>query len=295
VDRRIVLSSPAKINLHLAVLGRRADGYHDIETHFQTVSLADTVAIALAPAAAGITVTTSDPALPRDEENLAGRAARALLDAAGLAGSTGVAIHVDKRIPAGAGLGGGSGDAATVFVGLNELLDLRWGAARLETLAARVGSDVPFLVRGGAAIGRGRGEILTPLPPLDPIEIVLAKPDVSVSTAWAYAELSRSLTAQNRASIVAHTGGAVTLNSVLRGLWNAFEPIVMRHHPQVREIRDRMLAAGALGALMTGSGPTVFGLFADSSKRRDSESSLRSCSNWSECVVPVAGRRVVAS
>ena len=147
----------AKINLSLKVLERREDGYHDIETLFQTVSVADTITVRVDDGGRGIEVTSDDPSLPAGDENLAGRAARALLDEKKIADSAPrIRICIRKRIPVGAGLGGGSGDAATTLVALNRLLDLRLSAERLESIGATVGSDVPFLVRGGAAIGRGR-------------------------------------------------------------------------------------------------------------------------------------------
>lgn len=286
------IDCPAKINLFLEVLGRRPDGYHDIETIFQTVSLADTVTVALE--GEGIEVTSDDPALPAGEGNLAGRAARALLEAARAAPAPrlprGVRIRIAKRIPVGAGLGGGSADAAGTLVALAGLLGLGWGADRLEEVGASVGSDVPFLVRGGTALGEGRGERLTRLPPLEPVPILLAKPPVTVATRWAYDNLRRNLTRRIPLPTIAPREGVLGTETVSASVWNAFEDLVMGAYPAVREARDRMLAAGATCALMTGTGPTVFGLFADAAKLSIAESGLASNGFWCARVLPVGER-----
>jgi 4-diphosphocytidyl-2-C-methyl-D-erythritol kinase len=289
VERALALESPAKINLFLEVLDRRPDGYHEIDTLFQTVSLADRVEVEVTPGRPGIAVATDDPALPRDEENLAGRAARALLDEAGRA-DIGVRVRIAKRIPSGAGLGGGSGDAATVLVALDRLLELAWGADRLEAIGARIGSDVPFLVRGGTARGRGRGEILSRLPPLEAAPILLAKPPVSVSTGWAYANLRRRLTPRKPFPKIAAADASLRVSELKDSMWNAFVESVASVHPSVREARETMLGRGALAASLTGTGPTVFGIFPDESTLGDAERELASRAYWSARVVPVGER-----
>lgn len=291
MERGITLPSPAKINLYLAVLGRRPDGYHDIETLFQTVSVSDSITVRIDGSRGGIEVDSDDPSLPAGEENLAGRAARALLAENNLSGSgLGIRIYVRKRIPVGAGLGGGSGDAATTLVALNRLLDLGLSPERLEAIGADVGSDVPFLVRGGAAIGRGRGEILTRVPCLEPVELLLAKPEVSVSTRWAYENLGSALTARGALPIVVPRYENLKVGDLVASLWNAFEDAVTRRHPEVRTIRDAMISGGAAGVVMSGTGPTVVGIFTDSAKLRDTESSLGSLSCWLERARPVDER-----
>jgi len=283
--RAITIESPAKINLLLDVLGRRADGYHDIRTIFQTVSLCDSVTVSLE--GEGIGVASDDPALPAGEENLAGRAARALLDAAGRgAKGVGVRVQIVKRIPVGAGLGGGSGNAAATLVALDRLLGLGWGAARLEEIGAAVGSDVPFLVRGGAALGEGRGERLTRLPNLEPIPILLAKPPLSVSTRWAYDNLAELLTRSGDFPTLAAADAPMRVEALAPLARNDFEGLVMGAHPPVREARDAMLTGGAVVALMTGTGPTVFGLFTDEAKLRRTDHALRTNGFWSARVLP---------
>jgi 4-diphosphocytidyl-2-C-methyl-D-erythritol kinase len=289
MEREIALESPAKINLFLEVLGIREDGFHEIDTLFQTVSLSDTVVVALAGGAPGVAVESDDPGLPRGEENLAGRAARALLDAAGRS-DVGVRIRITKRIPAAAGLGGGSGDAATTLVALNRLLGLAWSAERLEEIGAAVGSDVPFLVRGGAARGQGRGERLTRLPSLEPVTILLAKPQVSVSTKWAYDNLRTRLTPQRPFPNMTATDTHLSVTRARDVVWNAFEDLMMVFHPSVRVARDTMAAAGAVAASMTGTGPTVFGLFPDERGLVRAEGELRSRGFWNARVVPVGER-----
>ncbi len=289
MERTLTLESPAKINLFLEVLAKRPDGYHEIDTLFQTVSLADTLDVEVVPGRPGIEVAADDPSLPRDEENLAGRAARALLDEAGRA-DVGVRVWIAKRIPAGAGLGGGSGDAATVLVALARLLDLGWGAARLEEIGARVGSDVPFLVRGGTARGRGRGERLTRLPPLEATPILLAKPPVSVSTRWAYNNLRRGLTPRKPFPKIAAADASLRVSELTGSMWNAFVGPVSDVHPSVREALGAMLGRGALAASLTGTGPTTFGIFPDESTLGDAERDLRSKSFWIARVVPIGER-----
>ena len=289
MERALSLESPAKINLFLEVLERRPDGYHEIDTLFQTVSLADTVEVTAAPGGSGIEVATDDASLPRDEENLAGRAARALLVEAGR-GDVGVRVRIAKRIPSGAGLGGGSGDAATVLVALDRLLALGWGAERLEAIGARIGSDVPFLVRGGTARGQGRGERLTRLSPLERVPILLAKPPISVSTRWAYDNLRTRLTARRPFPKIAVADASLRVSELEGSVWNAFAEPVASVHPSVGEARDMMLGRGALAASLTGTGPTVFGLFPDESTLGDAERDLTSRAYWSARVVPVGER-----
>lgn len=285
----VTLPSPAKINLFLDVLERRPDGYHEIDTIFQTVSLADAVTVALADDGSGIAVETDDPGLPRDEENLAGLAARRLLTAAGRE-EVGVRVRIAKRIPAGAGLGGGSGDAATVLVALNRLLGLGWESWRLEAVGLGVGSDVPFLVRGGAARGRGRGERLTRLPPLERVPILLAKPQISVSTRWAYDNLRTRLTAKRVLPNIAPTGANLLVTDIRESIWNVFDALASSVYPDVRVAREAMVAAGALSASLSGTGPTVFGLFRDEVTLEKAERELQSKAFWSARVVPVGER-----
>jgi 4-diphosphocytidyl-2-C-methyl-D-erythritol kinase len=257
----------AKINLFLKVKGKRGDGFHDIETVFHSISLADTLTVTAT--GCGVSVTSDDRALPRDSSNLAVRAAMAILEltpaGAGVERTArGVAIHIAKRIPVGAGLGGGSADAAGTLVAVNRLFDLRLGGADLEAIAGKLGSDVKFMLRGGCAVGRGRGDDLESLRPLPDLPVVVVMPDVTVSTAWAYDSLRIGLTSrESRLSMLAEALGRGDITAFCGLLENDFESLVFEKFPVVRGIRDDLVRLGACGALMSGSGSSVYGLFTD--------------------------------
>jgi 4-diphosphocytidyl-2-C-methyl-D-erythritol kinase len=257
----------AKVNLGLAVLGRRADGYHEIDTVFQTVSLSDSLIIRRSAARGPrVAIEVTGLRVPTDERNLAVRAASALADETGCPG---VSIALEKRIPVGAGLGGGSADAAAVLVGMNALLDLGLRDEELERLALPIGSDVPFLVRGGTARGRGRGEQLERLPPFAGVWLVLATPPFEVSTREAYDRARIGLTGhQGFIKLICSAiqkGDVRELAAVLR---NDLEPGVSAVHPDVGGLKNALVACGALGAVISGSGPTVVGVAAG---REDAE------------------------
>ncbi|HEY7355854.1 MAG TPA: 4-(cytidine 5'-diphospho)-2-C-methyl-D-erythritol kinase [Ktedonobacterales bacterium] len=256
-DGRVFARASAKINLTLDVLGRRPDGYHELASVMQTVSLADTLAFqALAD---GETAFFCDVPALNDPENLVCQAVQALREATGCA--RGVQIELQKQTPTQGGLGGGSSDAATVLLALNAWWSLGLSQERLLELAARLGSDVPFFVLGGTALVEGRGERVTPLPDLPGLWVVLLKPPVAVSTPAAF----RALTPDD------YTGGQATarLASALRagslpafdGLVNALEARVCQEYPAAAEARAALIAAGAQIARMSGSGPTLFALF----------------------------------
>ncbi|MDK2784394.1 MAG: 4-diphosphocytidyl-2-C-methyl-D-erythritol kinase [Bacillota bacterium] len=248
----------AKVNLGLEVRERRPDGYHNVRMVNQTVSLADR--IALLPQREGITLKLSGAELPAGEDNLAYRAAKLLQERCGV--RAGVRIELRKRIPVAAGLAGGSADAAAVLYGLNRLWGLNLTLQELQALALELGSDVPFALHGGTALAEGRGEVLTPLTPLVPCWLVLARPRVEISTAWAYAELDRYPPAARPdidGLLAALAAG--DLKGVAAHLGNSFESVIRERYPSVVEAKKALLAEGALGACLTGSGPTVFGLF----------------------------------
>ncbi len=253
---RASVSAFAKVNLGLRVVRRRPDGYHDIETLFQSVSLSDTVV--LTPSPAGTCLTAEGFPVPTDSRNLAWKAADAMLAASGC---DPVSIHIVKRIPVAAGLGGGSADAAAVLVGMRELLGLDLDDAALARLALRLGSDVPFMLRGGTARGEGRGEILEPIPPLRGFALVLVTPPVPVSARQAYEALRIGLTAGRlftRLNCSAIQEGDV--DTLARACRNDLEPGVVSCCPDVAAVRRALLEAGSLVAFMSGSGPTVCGL-----------------------------------
>ena len=259
------LRAYAKINLSLAVLARRADGFHEIRTVFQTISLADTLLVSFEPSRRTRIDVTSSVSIPG--ENICARAADRVLAAAGQNGH--VRIHIQKRIPMGGGLGGGSADGAAV---------LRWLALRLgrqldlAALAADLGSDVPFFLEGGCAVGAGRGEELYPLPHPGAVEGILLTPPVQVSTAAAYGGLGRPGLVD--VPDARHWPAAERVRALAWALdrraplpdWagacvNDFEASVFSRYPQLARLRENLVAAGALVARMTGSGAALFGLY----------------------------------
>jgi len=250
-----VLSAAAKVNLALEVLSKRADGYHELATVLQTVDLSDRLVL---EDAEEVELRTSSPAIPVDTTNLAVKAALALREAAGV--SRGVRITLEKLIPVAAGLGGGSADAAAVLLGLNRLWGLRWPAGRLAEVAVTLGMDVPFFLRGGVALATGRGERLTPLAGSG-LALVLVSPRIAASTAEVYGRVTPAMYsdgARTRALVAALRSRRPT--RIAASLYNGLEAAVVGAFPQVGQMEAALLAAGALGAAMSGSGPTVFGV-----------------------------------
>jgi 4-diphosphocytidyl-2-C-methyl-D-erythritol kinase len=253
--RRLVLSAAAKVNLTLEVLGRRSDGYHEIVTVMQAVDLSDRLVLEDAD---GLELRSTAPDVPTDGTNLALKAAANLREAAG--SSRGARITLEKRIPVAAGLGGGSADAAAVLVGLNRLWGLRWRAARLAEVAVTLGMDVPFFLRGGAALGTGRGERLEPLPSCA-LALVLVNPRVAASTAEIYSGVVPAMYSDGARA----RGMTAALRSrqpsrVAATLGNSLERVATSRYRDVEQMEAALLAAGALGAAMSGSGLTVFGV-----------------------------------
>jgi 4-diphosphocytidyl-2-C-methyl-D-erythritol kinase len=251
--RRLVLTAAAKVNLALEVLDRRADGYHEIATVLQTVDLTDRLILEESDT---VELTCGARGVPTDATNLAVRAALALREAGKV--ERGVRITLDKRIPVAAGLGGGSSDAAAVLIGLNRLWQLRWPTARLAEVAVTLGMDVPFFLRGGVALGTGRGERLQAVEGA-PLALVLANPGVAVSTAEAYGRVTRTMYTDGTKSRAVITALATRRPArIAATLYNGLEAAVMPLHPEIARMREALIAAGALGAMMSGSGPTVF-------------------------------------
>lgn len=253
--RPIVLYAGAKVNLALEILGKRADGYHELATVMQTVDLSDRLQLDESDV---LELRTNDLRLPADQTNLALRAAMALARAAGV--TRGVRITLDKRIPMAAGLGGGSTDAAAVLMGLNRMWKLGWPVARLAEVAVELGMDVPFFLHGGSALATGRGEQLKKVDGAG-LALVLVNPGFGISTATAYGAVTPALYSDgSRARRMAADLAAGSRASVARGLYNALEVAVTPAHPELVRIKAALVAAGALGAAMSGSGATVFGI-----------------------------------
>ena len=261
--RQVSLEAFAKINLGLRVLGRRPDGYHEIRSVLQSISLSDRLEIRLE--GRGITLEVDDPSLPSGAGNLVFRAAERLL--AGLASPPGVSLRLYKKIPAGAGLGGGSSDAAATLVGIDHLLGLGTDPAALTGHAAALGSDVPFFLTGGAALATGRGTEVEPLPDPPYRELLIVHPGTPLSTREVYAQIEEPLTlARKPASIPGFERIPVDIASWVRS-GNDLEPHAERLCPAIGKIRSLLGRSGAEVAAMTGSGSAVFGVFADAATR----------------------------
>ena len=258
---RIEKRAWAKLNLTLDVLGKREDGYHDLCMVMQSVALCDRVSIARG-GERGIRVRSNLDFLPTGRNNLAAAAAMRLCEEAGVDWN-GLEIGLDKAIPVCAGLGGGSSDAAAVLLALNEMLELGWSREKLAQIGQRVGSDVPYCVMGGTALAEGRGEVLTPLPALPWCYAVLCKPHFSVSTPELFSRIDGVKVGchpDTRGMLRSLHSGDIL--GVARRMYNVFEDVLPRNQANtVAEIKNVLIQFGALGACMSGTGPTVFGLF----------------------------------
>ena len=249
----------AKINLTLDVLGKREDGYHDLKSVMQTVSIRDDIEIDLGTGKPW-RLTCDKEDIPADEKNLAWRAAKLFFEMTNN-DPDGLEIRITKRIPSQAGLGGGSADAAAVLRALNSHYDAPFSILALAELGAQIGSDVPFCVLGGTAMVEGRGERLRKLPDMPDCFIVVCKPDFSCSTAELYAELDRNEIAKrpdNRAMESALYAG--DLGRIAENIWNVFDPVVTKDHLELNYIKSIYSSYGAVAQQMTGSGSAVFAL-----------------------------------
>ena len=258
VTRRARVRALAKINLDLRVLGKRADGFHELRTIFQTISLADTIEIAFTPGRRS-SVTLQDELQIAD--NLVERAARMAMEAMRATGV--VVMRLKKRIPMGAGLGGGSSDAAAVLLALPALVGKVLDLPKLCDIGQQLGSDVPFFLLGGTAVGIGRGTELFPLPDGPVRKGVVVAPGIHVNTAQAYRDLSPRLTTELQQNKIVSFQSVTWNRSDAGACRNDFEAVVFEQHGKLRALKKKLMSAGAGPALMTGSGSAVFGLFAD--------------------------------
>ena len=250
----------AKLNISLDVTERRADGYHNMVMVMQTVSLSDEVSIRLNNAGT-VRACSNLSFIPGDERNLAVRAALRYLREIGCE-SQGIDITLDKHIPVGAGMGGGSSDAAAVLRALNLMYGRPLSMAELERISGDVGSDVPFCISGGTSLAKGRGEELTVLPPLPPCRFIICKPDFSVSTPELFKKLDQiSLRIHPDTAGIVSALGRGELKEICRRMYNVFEDVEDRRLRKISEIKNMLLDFGALGAVMTGTGSAVFGVF----------------------------------
>jgi 4-diphosphocytidyl-2-C-methyl-D-erythritol kinase len=271
--KNLQLKAPAKVNYRLDVLGKRADGYHDLRMIMQRVDLCDDIDITLSERP-GIRVVCGRAGVPDGPGNIAWRAADALLKLSGR--EVGIDIAITKKIPVAAGLGGGSSDAATVLMGVNELLDLGLTPERLMEIGVKLGADVPFFIFKKPALAEGIGDKLTALQEVPFLWVVLVNPGIHCSTAWVYQNLQ--LTSKEDPAIVSRSYSS--LDDVCAVLSNDLEPVTFARYPAVRELKEKLLASGARGSLMSGSGSTVFGLFAEESTARKAADEIAKERGW---------------
>jgi 4-diphosphocytidyl-2-C-methyl-D-erythritol kinase len=285
------LKSCCKVNLLLNILSRRPDGFHELESVMQPVHLHDH--LTFARAASGVQFTCSDPTLPTDARNLVHRAATAFLQKADL--RDGVQIHLEKKIPIAAGLGGGSGNAATTLIGLNELLARPLAAPQLQEIAASLGSDVPFFLEAKPALATGRGESIEPLEPFPALEgaaFLLIHPGFGIPTAWAYQQLARFPGAlpgrRGRAQELIERLRSADLPAAGAAFYNSLEAPAFEKFPLLALFQEFLRARGAPAVLMSGSGSTTFALVPNEVDARKLEAEVRSKfgSCWT-AVVPV--------
>ena len=260
----IILKGRAKINLTLDVVGKRENGYHDLRMVMQTINLCDTIFIKKTKTP-GIRLTANYAWLPTNEKNIAYRAAQLFFEEAQI--HSGIAIEITKRIPVAAGLAGGSTDAAATLIGLNKLFNTRFSKRKLMEMGLKLGADVPFCILRGTVLAEGIGEELTPLSPMPYTHVVLVKPPVSVSTATVYKNLDLDkITKHPHTEAMIEAIAKKDIRQVASHMVNVLETVTIPMHPIIQDIKDGLMKQGAIGAMMSGSGSAVFGLFENKEK-----------------------------
>lgn len=271
---RIQLKAYGKINLGLDVLRKRPDGYHDLKMIMQTVGVYDDVIIDRTNNSGEIKVETDTMVLSNGKDNLAYMAAKMLLDEFRI--HQGVKIHINKRIPIAGGMAGGSADCAATLKGINAMFDLKLDKRQLMERGVKLGADVPYCILGGTALAEGIGDVLSPLPAAPECHVIIAKPPVSVSTAYVYGHIRPE-------KITKHPDIDGMVEAILNHdlyqmaslVYNVMEDVTVPEYPVIQEIKEVILKQGALNSIMSGSGPTVFGLFDDLDKAREAEKVLK--------------------
>lgn len=288
MNSEMTLRSAAKLNLSLDVTGKLPNGYHAMKMVMCSVSLYDRIGIRLTPGRE-VRAKCNLHYIPTDERNIACRAARLFLDTVGET-QTGAFLTIDKRIPVGAGMAGGSTNAAAVLRGLNELTGAALPAEQLAQLGLQLGSDVPYCLMGGAALAEGQGEILTPLPPVPDCHVLICKPHFPISTATLFARLDcKKIRCRPNTDALVEALQAGSVEQLARHMYNIFEDVLPPRFGAIGEIKTQMLSRGALGAIMTGTGSAVFGLFSDAEAAKAAHAVLRA--DYKDCFLasPVHG------
>jgi len=271
--KTLTIEAPAKVNYRLDVLRKRPDGYHELRMVMQRIDLCDSIEITLTDNP-GIRVTCGREGVPDGPGNIAWRAADLLLKLADR--KPGIDIKIAKRIPVAAGMGGGSSDGAAVLMGVNELLGLGLSDQRLMEIGVTLGADVPFFIFKRTALAEGIGERLTPIERVPTAWLAIVNPNIHVSTAWVYQNLQ--LTTGLNENIIPRFYESIA--DICAILSNDLESVTVKRHPIIAEIKEQLLRAGACGALMSGSGPTVFGVFESESAARRAASDLARNAGW---------------
>lgn len=270
----ISLKALAKINLGLDVVRRREDGYHEVRMIMQTIQLYDRLDIKRTQEP-GIQIQTNLSFLPVNENNLIYKAAKLLMDEFSI--TDGVSVKLDKRIPVAAGMAGGSTDAAAMLIGVNRLFSLGLTKRQLMERGVQIGADVPYCIMRGTALAEGIGEALSPLPPMVKCPVLIAKPSISVSTKFVYQNLKLDdTTIHTDIDRLIDDIKAKNLHDIAAHMGNVLETVTIPNYPVIDEIKKHMLSNGAVGAMMSGSGPTVFGLFDDENTAKKAYKAMRS-------------------
>ena len=270
----ISLKALAKINLGLDVVRRREDGYHEVRMIMQTIQLYDRLDIKRTQEP-GIQIQTNLSFLPVNENNLIYKAAKLLMDEFSI--TDGVSVKLDKRIPVAAGMAGGSTDAAAMLIGVNRLFSLGLTKRQLMERGVQIGADVPYCIMRGTALAEGIGEALSPLPPMVKCPVLIAKPSISVSTKFVYQNLKLDdTTIHPDIDRLIDDIKAKNLHDIAAHMGNVLESVTIPNYPVIDEIKKHMLSNGAVGAMMSGSGPTVFGLFDDEDTAKKAYKAMRS-------------------
>ena len=264
----MLFKAPAKINLFLRVMDKRADNYHNIASLMQKITLCDELSFSLRPQ--GIILNCPDSDLPNTVDNLVFRAVRAIFDYVNY--TSGIEIKLFKKIPQAAGLGGGSSDAATTLMAINEICELNLHKNQLMELGAKLGADVPFFIFSNAALAYGIGDKLTDMPNLPKLNLVLINPGFPLSTKVVYENLNLRLTSEK---INYSIPPILTLNNLISELHNDLESVSIKMHPDLQNLKQLLLDHGAQGALMSGSGPTLFGIFSDENSAKKALNSIK--------------------
>ena len=270
----ISLKALAKINLGLDVVRRREDGYHEVRMIMQTIHLYDRLDIKRTKES-GIQIQTNLSFLPVNENNLIYKAAKLLMDEFSI--TDGVSVKLDKRIPVAAGMAGGSTDAAAMLFGMNRLFSLGLTKRQLMERGVQIGADVPYCIMRGTALAEGIGEELSPLAPMVKCPVLIAKPSISVSTKFVYQNLKLDdTTVHPDIDLLIEDIKAKNLHDIAVHMGNVLETVTIPNYPVIDEIKKHMLSHGAVGAMMSGSGPTVFGLFDDEATAKKAYKAMRS-------------------